>query len=54
MVPIRVSGRPVLTMLVTRYGASLEATRRSDRLAEAAEQALERVVRVKRQRSERA
>lgn len=54
VLPIRVSGRPVLTMLVARYGASLEATRRSDRLADAAEQALERVVRVKRQRSERA
>ena len=54
VLPIRVSGRPVLILLVARYGASLEATRRSDRLAEAAEQALERVVRVKRQRSERA
>ncbi len=54
VLPIRVSGRPVLMLLVARYGASLEATRRSDRLAEAAEQALERVVRVRRQRSERA
>jgi hypothetical protein len=54
VLPIHVSGRPVLTMLVARYGTSLEATRRSDRLAAAAEQALERVVRVKRQRSERA
>jgi hypothetical protein len=52
IVPIQVTGRPVLMMLTGRYGPSLDATRRADRLAAAAEQALERIVRIKRKQSE--
>ena len=52
--PIQVAARPVLMLLIGRYGPSLEATRRADRLGEAAEQALERIVRLRRRKSERA
>jgi hypothetical protein len=52
--PIHVVGRPVLVLLIGRYGPSLEATRRADRVGEAAERALERIVRLKRQKGERA
>jgi hypothetical protein len=54
VLPIQVAARPVLMMLAGRYGPSVEATRRADRLAAAAEQALERIVRLKRRQSERA
>jgi hypothetical protein len=51
--PIQVASRPVLIVLAGRYGPSLEATRRVDRLVHASEQALERIVRNKRRQSER-
>jgi hypothetical protein len=52
--PIQVMGRPVLMLLTGRHGPSLEATRRANRLGEAAEQSLERIVRLRRRKSERA
>jgi hypothetical protein len=52
--PIRVAGRPVLVLLTGRHGPSLEATRRANRLGEAAEQALERIIRFRRRKSEQA
>jgi hypothetical protein len=52
--PIQVTGRPVLVLLTGRHGPSLEATRRANRLGEAAEQALERIVRLRRRKIERA
>jgi hypothetical protein len=52
VVPIQVTGRPVLIMLAGRYGPSLDATRRADRSVAAAEQALERIVRQRRKQSE--
>jgi hypothetical protein len=50
--PIQVMGRPVLVLLTGRHGPSLEATRRANRLREAAEQSLERIVRLRRRKSE--
>jgi hypothetical protein len=50
--PIRVASRPVLVFVSGRYGPSLEARRRAEKLGEAAEQALERIVRLKRRKSE--
>lgn len=54
VLPIQVTGRPVLMLLASRYGPSVEATRRADRLAVTAQRSLERIVRLKRQQSERA
>jgi hypothetical protein len=52
--PIQVMGRPVLVLLTGRHGPALEATRRANRLGEAAEQSLERIVRLRRRKSEQA
>lgn len=42
--PVLVAARPVLVLLMARFGPSLEATRRADRLALAAANAIERLV----------
>lgn len=42
--PIVAAGRPVLCLLMARFGPSLEATRRADRLLMAASQAIERIL----------
>lgn len=42
--PVLVAGRPVLVLMMARFGPSLEATRRADRLALAAANAIERLV----------
>ncbi len=43
-VPVIVSGRPVLLLLMTESGPSLAGTRRADRLASAAGSAIERIL----------
>lgn len=42
--PVLVANRPVLALLMARFGASLEATRRADRLISAASAAIERIL----------
>jgi hypothetical protein len=45
--PVLVANRPVLALLMARFGPSLEATRRADRLLSAASAAIERILRSK-------
>lgn len=45
--PVLVASRPVLALLMARFGPSLEATRRADRLILAASAAIERILRNK-------
>lgn len=42
--PVLVANRPVLALLMARFGPSLDATRRADRLISAASAAIERIV----------
>lgn len=45
--PVLVANRPVLALLMARFGPSLDATRRADRLISAASAAIERILRSK-------
>jgi hypothetical protein len=42
--PVLVNGRPVLVLMMAKFGPSLEGTRRADRLLRAAASAIERIV----------
>jgi hypothetical protein len=45
--PAIVAERPALVLLMAGFGPSLEATRRADRLTQAASRAIERIVRAR-------
>jgi hypothetical protein len=49
--PVLVANRPVLALLMARFGPSLDATRRADRLISAASAAIERILRSKKRGS---
>jgi len=49
--PVLVANRPVLALLMARFGPSLDATRRADRLILAASAAIERILRSKKRGS---